>query len=196
MSDTKRLTKKIQREVGATQDGIWGNETATKVASRLGIYSKVDGVFPHESDAQEFYGAPGRNHVLMDFPYPMRLSWEPQTVVNRTTINKKCAASAKRIFQRTLDHYGLEKIQQLGLDLFGGCYNNRNKRGGSSKSMHAYACAIDLNPQKNPLKANHKTALFAQPEYDAFWEIVEDEGWVSLGREKDFDWMHFQAARI
>ena len=31
---------------------------------------------------------------------------------------------------------------------------------------------------------------------EEFWEIVESEGWTSLGRARDFDWMHFQAPRL
>lgn len=91
--------------------------------------------------------------------------------------------------------YALEKEQELGLDIYGGCYNNWAHVGGSKKSMHAWGIAIDLDPDKNALKMDKKTARFARPEYDAFWRIVEDEGGYSLGREKDFDWMHFQFAR-
>lgn len=43
---------------------------------------------------------------------------------------------------------------------------------------------------------NHREASFARPEYEPFWAIVEEEGLVSLGRTRDFDWMHFQAARL
>ncbi len=195
--DTKELTKRIQSAVGAGADGIWGKESATKVAKALGVHPKPkkESHFPNESQALSFYGSPGSNHTLMNFPYPMRLSWDLNTTVSRITINRKCAESAKRIFQRTLDHYGIEKIREMKLDIFGGCYNNRKKRGGSSLSMHALACAIDLAPDENPLREGRDTALFARPEYDKFWEIVEDEGWVSLGREKNFDWMHFQAAQ-
>ena len=37
---TSELTKRIQREVGANPDGIWGNESATKVAKKLGVYDQ------------------------------------------------------------------------------------------------------------------------------------------------------------
>lgn len=30
-------------------------------------------------------------------------------------------------------------------------YCNRNIRGGNTKSMHAFGCAIDINPEKNPM---------------------------------------------
>ena len=49
---------------------------------------------------------------------------------------------------------------------------------------------------KNRLNWHQDKALFAQPEYDKWWEIWEDEGWVSLGRVRDFDWMHVQAVRL
>jgi hypothetical protein len=28
------------------------------------------------------------------------------------------------------------------------------------------------------------------------WKIIESEGAVSLGRRKDYDWMHWQFARL
>ena len=33
-------------------------------------------------------------------------------------------------------------------------------------------------------------------EYAAFWQFVEAEGAVSLGRARDYDWMHFQFATL
>lgn len=67
--------------------------------------------------------------------------------------------------------------------------------------MHAFACAIDWNPDENMLrwKANdppphHPT--MSDPDYSKWWELWEAEGWVSLGRSADMDWMHVQAARL
>ena len=41
--------------------------------------------------------------------------------------------------RQTLDHYGMEKVRELGLDLYGGCFNNRSIIGGKATSMHAWA---------------------------------------------------------
>jgi len=62
--------------------------------------------------------------------------------------------------------------------------------------MHAWGIALDYFPAKNRLKWHQDKALFARPAYDAWWEIWEDEGWVGLGRVRDFDWMHIQAVRL
>ena len=87
-------------------------------------------------------------------------------------------------------------MKELGLDLVGGCFNNRPMLGGSKPSMHAYGIAWDLDPERNQLKWDHKLAVFATPKYEKFWAIVEQYGATSLGRERDFDWMHFQFARL
>ena len=46
------------------------------------------------------------------------------------------------------------------------------------------------------LRMDSTEAEFAKPEYDKWWECWEDEGWTSLGRTRDFDWMHVQAAHL
>jgi len=87
----------------------------------------------------------------------------------------------------------LEKIKELRLDLFGGCLNVRKMRGGSSWSMHSWGIAVDLDPDKNQLTWGKDRASFAKSEYDPFWKIVADEGWTSLGKAENRDWMHFEA---
>ncbi len=106
--------------------------------------------------------------------------------------HKLVADNFKSVFDDLLKHYGLSKIQELGIDLFGGCFNYREKRGGSTLSMHSWGIAIDLDPLRNKLKESKKTARFARPEYKPMIDIFYKHGFISLGVEKDFDWMHFQ----
>jgi peptidoglycan hydrolase-like protein with peptidoglycan-binding domain len=158
--------------------------------------ASVSNNWPRHSQIEGFYGAPGSNHVVVQLPYPMKLAWDLNTSITRLTINRKCSESFLRVMTNVLDIYGIKRIQDLGLDLFGGCYNNRNMRGGGRKSTHAYAAALDFDPLNNPLRGGAEKATFSHSNYDAWWKCWEDEGWVSLGRERNFDWMHVQAVKL
>lgn len=46
----------------------------------------------------------------------MRLAWERNTTVSTMRCHKLVAEPLLRIFRATLDHYGMEKIRELGLD--------------------------------------------------------------------------------
>lgn len=152
--------------------------------------------WPTQAGVEAFFGPPGQNQGMLSIPYPMRLAWDTGTIVNRFQCHVKVMDAFRSVFQQTLDHYGIEKIRELRLDLFGGCFNHRPMRGGTQLSMHSWGIAIDLDPERNQLNWNRSRAAFAQPEYEPFWGFVEGQGLVSLGRARDFDWMHFQAARL
>jgi hypothetical protein len=96
------------------------------------------------------------------------------------------------VFNDLLSHYGYDKIKELGIDLYGGCFNYRRMRSGSAWSMHAWGIAIDLDPARNTMRETKRTARFARPEYKPMIDIFYKHGFISLGREKDFDWMHFE----
>lgn len=152
---------------------------------------------PQLSTAQikQRYGQPdaaGSYLVTIDPPYPMRIAWEPKTTITKLRCHRLVAKQLQAIFAEILQVYGLPKIQQLGIDLYGGCFAFRAMRGGSDWSRHSWGIAIDLDPARNQLKESHKTARFARPEYKAMIDIFYKHGFVSLGRERDYDWMHFE----
>lgn len=143
------------------------------------------------------YGNPdesGNYLVSIKLPYPMRIAWDTKTTVNSLRCHKLIADKLTAVFSELLDVYGLPKIKELGIDLFGGCFNFRKMRGGSEWSKHSWGIAIDLDPARNQLKESSKTARFARPEYKQMIDIFYKHGFLSLGREKNYDWMHFEIA--
>jgi hypothetical protein len=203
-----------EKEIDAGRiDGKWGPQTdyACDTLAQL----QKNGVMPplwrdqkpgeanpngwplqNEAAMNSFYGAVGTNQANLVLPYPLRVSWDLKQSINSFQCNSKVRDSASRVLAKVFDHYGLEQIRELRLDRWGGCLNVRKMRGGSSWSMHSWGIAIDFDPDRNQLKWGRDRAVFAQPAYDAWWRFWEEEGWVSLGRVKNYDWMHVQAARL
>lgn len=147
------------------------------------------------TDAIKIYGKPnqqGSYLTTIKLPYPMRLAWDLKTSVKTMRCHNLVADDFLNVFNELLEVYGYEKIKELGIDLFGGCFNFRAMRGGSDYSRHSWGIAIDLDPERNQLKETSKTARFARLEYKAMIDIFYKHGFVSLGREKNYDWMHFE----
>ena len=155
--------------------------------------------WPTQNDIDEltaYYGEPGTNQDYAQLPYQHRLSWKLESSIDRFKCHQLVKPSIERVLQRVLDHYGKDAIQELRLDIWGGCSVVRKMRGGSKPSMHSWGIAIDYDPTRNKLKWGRDRAVFARSEYDAWWSLWEAEGWVSLGRNRNFDWMHVQAAKL
>jgi len=151
------------------------------------------------------------NVVLMDLPYRMVLAWDKDQSVRRIPVHKLAAPDLKAILTEIWAHLRLEvkkehgfdltseqydqltarKARRYGVDLFGGAYNYRVKRGGTELSMHAYGVAIDLDPERNAMGDTTP----AMPKFVV--EAFERRGWVWGGRWKgrNCDGMHFQRAR-
>ena len=141
------------------------------------------------------YGKPnqqGSYLTTIKLPYPMRLAWDKNTKVTTMRCHKLVANDFINVFEEILEHYGYEKIVELGIDLFGGCFNFRQMRGGSDYSRHSWGIAIDLDPERNQLKESKKTARFARIEYKPMIDIFYKYGFIGLGVEKDYDWMHWE----
>lgn len=152
--------------------------------------------WPRQSDCTSFYGKPGSNQVTLNLPYPMRIAWEPKQVIRSWSCHRKVHDNMERIFQRTLDFYGMERIRELRLDMWGGTLNVRKMRGGSSWSMHSWGAAVDIDPDRNGLKTSWKNAQMSKPAYKKFVEFWYDEGAINLGVERNYDPMHFQFMRL
>lgn len=147
------------------------------------------------AQATKIFGKPnqqGSYLTTIQLPYPMRLAWDKKTTVVKMRCHKLVANDFINVFNDLIECYGFDKIKELGIDLFGGCFNFRSMRGGSDYSRHSWGIAIDLDPERNLLHETSKTARFARPEYKDMIDIFYKNGFVSLGREKNYDWMHFE----
>jgi hypothetical protein len=130
--------------------------------------------------------------VTILLPYPMRLAWDTEAVVTKMRCHKLVSGRFLAVFNEIHREYGHAKIKELGIDLFGGCFNFRKMRGGNDWSTHSWGIAIDLHPAANSLKTPYAKSLFSKPEYKKLHEIFEKHGFENLGKTKGYDTMHWQ----
>ncbi len=144
------------------------------------------------------YGQPGdvNNLTKLLLPYPMRIAWKPESSVNSIQCHRLIANPLSNVFAELKECYGYEALKHLGIDLYGGCVNVRLMRGSKSKwSRHSWGIAIDLDPERNQLKMKAPQAKFSDPNYKDMIDIFYKHGFLGYGREKDYDWMHFEIAQ-
>ncbi|QPM88963.1 M15 family peptidase [Pseudooceanicola algae] len=201
-------------------DGLWGPQTdfaimalAQKVATGQVRQFNDEGPdeirnpagFPDETRSQAelvaFYGpagtADGRIRpplVRVPLPWKMKLAWAKHQTRSFLWAHEKCAESLVRVLARVDALYAPAQKTDLGLDLFGGDYAPRLMRGADRASLHSWGIAFDFDPARNRLRDNLFEARLGQPDAIPFWEAWEAEGWCSLGRVRNYDFMHVQAA--
>ena len=156
----------------------------------------IKSVWPRQADVPTFYGAVGTSQTTIEIPFDMWLAWDKSVRARKMTLHTKVAASAERVLQAVAGIYSPAERKTIGIDLFGGSLNVRKMRGGSAYSMHSWGIAIDFDPERNQLKWGKDRARLAQPDAVPFWLEWEKEGWLSLGRARNIDFMHIQAARL
>lgn len=183
------------RTLGGYEDAI------TELSARIGVERPptvpASQAWPLDNHGSlvDYYGPPGDDQLIrISTPYEMRLSWDKSVKVRKISCHKLVAESLSRVLERILAHYNgdLGAMASAGMLDYGGCYNYRKMRGGSSWSRHAWGIAIDLDPERNglrtpwPEKAKMPSAVI---------DIFEAEGWLSGARAWGRDAMHFQATR-
>lgn len=155
--------------------------------------------WPKQSGVRAFFGEPGSlacTAGTAKLPFSFRLAWNTDQQVKSFRCHELVADAFTGIYKEAAEHYGEKKFRALGLDLFGGCYNFRKMRGGTATSMHAWGIAADHDPERNQLRWGKDRAEFAKADYNPWWKIVEAHGATSLGRARNYDWMHFQFAGL
>lgn len=189
---TDRTLRAIQKAVGADVDGIFGKQTAAFIKTALGLG------WPSQAEVRSgdsVFGKAGREENLVSIKPAYQLYYDGHPV-KTIRVHKLIAKAVSAALEEVLDEYGQERIHELGLDNYGGSYNNRTTASGRSLSMHAWGIALDFYPERNTYEMRKPYASLSRPECRAWWEIWERHGAVSLGRERDYDWMHLQFATL
>ena len=192
----KTSIRRIQQHLGVSVDGIMGPCTLRAISSALGI--KDIPCWPSQAEVRRgnsMFGAPGREEVLVNVLPAYPLYYEGRAV-RSVRVHKLIAPHVQQALRQVLEHYGAEEIHRLGLDQYGGSYNYRPTSGGNALSLHAWGIALDFAPASNGLKVKSPRASLSHPDCDAWWHIWESHGAVSLGRARNYDWMHVQFARL
>jgi hypothetical protein len=153
---------------------------------------------PQASVAERFGPAGGLDCTAgrCELPFPFVIAWDHSQAITRFSCHSLIAPAMTSIFAHAAAHYGRQAFEALGLHQFGGCFNHRQMRGSAALSMHSWGIAVDLDPLRNGLKWGRDKARLGQPDAEPFWRIVEAHGAVSLGRARNYDWMHFQFATL
>ena len=112
--------------------------------------------------------------------------------VKKTRCHERVAPSLLDILSEIGDRYGVNKSIMAAASDYGGVFNNRPMRGGSTPSLHARGAAIDLSAGRNgnlvpwPVVADMPIEIM---------EVFARHGWLSAGASWGRDAMHFQATR-
>lgn len=155
--------------------------------------------WPLQKECDAFFGNPrgandnasaaweSKNLTSVKCPWVLRYAGKP---VSGIRVHKKVAASLERVLKAIWDRVGhnQSEIDRIGMSVYGGGYNFRAMRGGTSLSMHSYGCAVDFDPANNGL--GDKTPKMDRRVIEEF----EREGWEWGGHWSRPDGMHFQAA--
>lgn len=185
--------KKMQAKIKTTVDGFWGPRSQASCRVYLRSLMPKNNPWPRsdQRSLRNFYGEPGNesNLVIINFPYPMYYGGK---IVTRTRVHKKCADSLLRVLNNIKDLIPKNPDIKDEAEDFGGVYNFRLKRGGSTYSVHAWGAAIDLDADDNtfrdswPMKSDMPLEIM---------EAFAREGWLSAGAFWGYDAMHFQATQ-
>jgi len=185
--------KSIQSKIGVTPDSFWGPKSIAACQKYLRSLMPSPNPWPKSDTASmcRFYGNPGDESNLVTVDFPFTTFYEGKKI-SKFRCHKKVADSLVRILKNIGEKYGKNREIMEEAEDFGGVYNFRSKRGGSSYSTHAWGAAIDLDADDNTFRDSWPMKS------DMPFEIMEEfakEGWLSAGAFWGYDAMHAQATK-
>ncbi|MCQ0988139.1 peptidoglycan-binding protein [Jiella marina] len=189
----RQLASRVDEE---TAEAVERRDPPEDAIQRIDLASPTINRWPRQNEVSAYFGAVGTRQTPIEIPFDMVLAWSKWTRIRRMTLHEKIAGSAERVLRLVAETYSASERAALGLDLFGGSLNVRRMRGGSRYSMHSWGIAIDFDPERNQLRWNAPRARLSHADALPFWQAWEAEGWLSLGRARNYDWMHVQAVRL
>lgn len=183
--------KHTQRVVGADDDGDWGAQSNKACRDYLRGLAPKNNPWPttDQRSLQAFYGSPGDESNLVTFEFPYPILYEGKRVL-KGRCHKKVKDSLLRVLTAISNKWQTDRGIFEEAEDYGGIYNNRPMRGGSSPSLHARGAAIDIDADDNGNLVHWPNVA------DMPIEIIAEfakEGWLSAGAFWNRDAMHFQA---
>ena len=181
--------KAMQRRIGVTDDGFWGPKSIAACQKHLrSLMPKIHPwPKPDQASLTKFYGQSGdeSNLVALDVSgLSIKYDGKPVRIIR---CHKKVSESLKRVFSAIA-----KGPHRAILEKYAGCFNNRNMRGGTSKSTHSWGIAVDLNPDDNGNNTVWPTRATMPLEV---MEEFAKEGWLCAGAFWSRDAMHAQATQ-
>lgn len=140
--------------------------------------NSVEAIFGESGDERDF--------VKITFPFVMRASWNKDLLIRSFYGHKYIGEAVVESLEEVLDYYGNDFIHDNNLDIYGGCYANRQTVNGKRKSVHAWGLAVDYLPN---LGAYGKPTTIPYHIVNAF----KKRGFVWGGDWSYPDGMHFSA---
>jgi hypothetical protein len=142
--------------------------------------------WPHDdtSALTAFYGDPSHPHWPIDnlvtFTPPWQMSYKDDnghiTPITKFQVHAKTLEAMNAVFSDIWAYYGKSQdvINAINMQWYGGCFNYRPIRGSSRLSCHAFAAAIDLDPEHNPMNRSQishmpPVVIAAFKKQGAFW---------------------------
>lgn len=109
-------------------------------------------------------------------------------------VHKKAAPHLMAFLDDVLALYGSQAaIEKARMHLFGGAYNFRLKRGGTTLSTHSWGVAWDMDPERNGFKQPYVPGQSIPMQVV---DLAKKQGAIAGVDWTPPDGMHFQFARI
>ena len=180
--------KAIQTKIGTTPDGFWGPKSIARCQAYLRSLMPNPQPWPEQSRVAEFFGKPGdeSQHAIVNVE-GLGIAYEG--VIKKTI---RCHKKVQYSLLRVLEEMNRTAEGRAILGRYDGCYNDRAMRGGTAKSMHAWAIAVDFDADHNG-NHTHWPTVATMP--FSVIEAFSREGWLSAGAFWSRDGMHMQATR-